>query len=93
MNKGALLIAHTPNKDYLLERMKPAARNNKVGHIGVRNAAEYKTLFTQIGFRRVEVYEVNHYMRLLKPLHLLSYFPNKIIRSLFRARLIIVCEA
>lgn len=93
MNKGAILVAHTPNKDYVLERIKTEEQKLKGGHIALRNAAEYNTLFTQIGFRRVEVYEVNHYIRIVKPLHLLSYFPNKIIRSLFRARLLIVCEA
>lgn len=93
MKDGALLVAHTPNKDFLLERIKSEEHKVKVqGHIALRNAAEYEALFTKIGFRRVEVHEVRHYIRLLKPMHLLSYFPHRSVRSLFRARLIIVCE-
>ena len=94
MKKGGQLIAHTPNKDFLLERLKSEEiKIKKQGHIGLRNGEEYKRLLKQVGFKKVEVIPLSHYVSILKPLHIFSYIPVSKVSTLFQARLLIICEA
>lgn len=93
MKKGSHLVIHTPNKDYILERIKSERAKNKQGHIGLRNGREYERLFKEMGFKKIKVIPLNHYLAVLKPLHIISYIPVKKISTLFQARLLIICEA
>lgn len=94
MKKGSQLIIHTPNKDYILERIKTnETKIKKQGHIGLRNAEEYERLFKKVGFKKVKVIPLNHYLGILKPFHIISYIPIRKISTLFQARLLVICEA
>ncbi len=93
MKKGGRLIVHTPNSNYLLERLKPRKfKIERQGHIGLRNTSEYKRIFKLIGFSKVEIIPVNHYVKVLKPLHIFSHIPQRHLSEVFQARLIIICE-
>lgn len=93
MSPGGKAYIHTPNKDFVLERIKSDHQKIEVqGHIALRNATEYRELFKKAGFRKVKVTPLSHYIQALRPLHLLSFIPVSPISSLFQARLLIECE-
>lgn len=93
MKKDGKLVIHTPNANYLLERLKPQkVKVERQGHIGLRSADQYKEIFRSIGYSKINVVPINHYVKILKPLHILSYFPQKNISEFFQARLVIICE-
>lgn len=87
--KGELYI-HTPNAEYIVEILKEKGIIKQFPeHIAVRDIEEYNNLFKKVGFRKVEVVYLSHYVRLLSALDFLRYLP--LIGKYFRARLFIKC--
>lgn len=94
LKPGGQLILHTPNAGYYLERMK--ARNFILkqfeSHIAVRNFEQHLPLLESTGFAEVTVQYLPHYNRVLKIVdQVLMHIP--VVRSLFRARLLIAATA
>ena len=82
MRKNALLVIHTPNKDFLLEKLKYIGiMKQTAGHIGIRNYEEYKRLLQKCGYRDIRIKYLPHYQKIL------TYFPTA-----KRARLLITCR-
>jgi 2-polyprenyl-3-methyl-5-hydroxy-6-metoxy-1,4-benzoquinol methylase len=91
LNEKGELIIHTPNSDYILEWLK------KVGilkqfpqHIAVRNKEEYLYMLNIIGFEKINVIFLSHYIPVLRFLHLFTFLP--VIGRFFKARLLIICK-
>ncbi len=81
ISKQGKLIIHTPNKDFLLEKLKnigilPQTR----GHIAVRNFQEYKILLEKCGYKNIKVKYLPHYQKVLN-----------ILPTSKKARLLITC--
>lgn len=88
--QGKLFI-HTPNGNYLLEILKNKNILHQIEqHIAVRNDREYVTLLQKIGFRKIQINYIAHYIPPMEYLHFLSKFP--FIGKYFEARLFIICE-
>jgi len=86
------LFLHTPNAGFVLEIMKKHdfLLRQFPDHIAVRSGADNARLLTEAGFGRVWVHHVPHYLRLLRPLHLLHKLPW--LGRFLRARLFIVAR-
>ncbi len=81
LKKEGLLIIHTPNKDFLLEKLKQKGFLPQTsGHIAVRNSQEYKRLLKKCNFKNIKVSYLNHYKKL----------PNLVPGS-SKSRLLITC--
>lgn len=79
-DKGQLII-HTPNKDFILERIKDIGILRQTsGHIGIRNFNEYKLLLKKCGYKNIKVKYLPHYRRILN-----------ILPTSKKARLLITC--
>lgn len=90
LRPGARFFLHTPNADYLIERLKAnGVLQQQPEHIAVRNAQQNEALLRRAGFRDVRVHYLPHYERRQAWLHMLSHLP--VIGKLFRARLFISC--
>ena len=87
LHQDGTLYLHTPNRQFLIERMK--ARNFILKqfpeHIAVRTAPENARLLQDAGFRIDRIRSLSHYQWTLKPLHLFSKLP--VLGSSFVARL------
>lgn len=82
MKRNALLIIHTPNKDFFLEKLKYIGVIKQTsGHIEVRNMKEYKRLLRKCGYKEIKVKYLPHYNKIL------SSFPGS-----RKARLLIICR-
>jgi len=83
------LYLHTPNRQFLIERMKE--RNFILKqfpeHIAVRTASENARLLKDAGFQIDRIRLLSHYQWMLKPLHLFSGIP--VLGPSFVARLLI----
>jgi len=91
LRPAAPLYLHTPNLDFVVERLKARGVLQQFPeHIAVRTAARTTALLEECGFRRIEVRFLSHYNPVLRPLHLLSHLPW--IGGAFRARLFIVAH-
>lgn len=91
LKKKGELIIHTPNSDFIIERLKEKAILKQLhGHIAVRNEMEYINLLQSVGFVDIKVFFLSHYIKSLRFLHLFSYIP--IIGKFFKARLLIICK-
>ena len=91
MKKNGELIIHTPNRDFIIERLKEVGILKQfAAHIAVRNKEEYLDLLHHIGFVKIRVILLSHYIPILSFLHLFSSLP--LIGNLFKARLLIICQ-
>ncbi len=90
LKPGAPLYVHTPNAEYVLERLHAWGVLAPVGgHVAVRDAGAYRALLAESGFRHVDVRYVPHYLRLAGALHPLGRLP--LVGRRFRARLFLTC--
>lgn len=89
LKPGGSVVLHTPNLDFLVERMK----HHRIGlkqfpeHIAVRTASANARFFTEAGFAPVHVRSLAHY-NVLRLLHPLSHLPG--LGRYFAARLLLV---
>jgi SAM-dependent methyltransferase len=91
LRPGGALYVHTPNRDFLLERLKERGVLRQFPeHVAVRDAARTAELLAGCGFGTVEVRYLSHYHPLLRPLHALSALPG--IGPWLRARLFLVAR-
>jgi hypothetical protein len=92
LKHAGMLYLHTPNREFIIERLrhKNIIFEQLPEHVAVRTAQQYRALFEQIGFSKISVKYVPHYVPMLSYLHLLAFYP--IIGKYFRARLLIICE-
>lgn len=91
LKDGGELIIHTPNLDFILEKLKDKGIMKQVsGHIGVRNFEMYKKLLENAGFSGIKVIYLPHYNQALRRLQLFSFLP--LIGRYFKARLLITCQ-
>ena len=91
LRPAAPLYLHTPNLDFVVERLKARGILEQFPeHVAVRDAARTTALLEECGFRRIEVRFLSHYNPVLRPLHLLSHLPW--IGRAFRARLFVVAH-
>lgn len=89
LREDGRLYLHTPNRDYILERLKHRGLlHNDPAHVAVRAAPHLCELLTQAGFRQHEVVYPRHYVPLLANFHFLSHLPL-LGPKLFRARIFI----
>jgi len=84
------LILHTPNAEYILERMK--ARNFILkqfeSHIAVRSVAQHIPILEAAGFSQIDVQFLPHHNRILNLLdRVLMHVP--IVKRFFRARILL----
>ena len=86
------LYLHTPNSNYILEllRKRNIILKQLPPHIALRNGKHYQNLLTKVGFKKIEILHIPHYIPVLSYLHFLSYFP--LIGKYLRARLFIICR-
>jgi 2-polyprenyl-6-hydroxyphenyl methylase / 3-demethylubiquinone-9 3-methyltransferase len=94
LKPGGMLLLHTPNAEYFLERMK--AHNFIVkqfeSHIAVRNFLQHEPILKSAGFSKVTVKYLPHYNRVLGLMdRVLMRIP--IIRRLFRARILLTARS
>jgi len=87
------LVLHTPNADFLLERLK--ARNWLLKqfpeHVAVRQATDYIRLLKKAGYENIRVEYLPHYHPLFTWLRVFHNWP--ILNSFLRARLLIFAQA
>jgi len=85
LRPGGRVYLHTPNLDFVVERLKQAGWMRQFPeHIAVRDAESNARFFRQAGFSRVECSTLPHY-NVLRWLHPLSAIPG--IGRYFAARL------
>lgn len=83
LKENSLLIVHTPNKDFILEKVKDLGILPQTsGHIGVRNFREYKVLLERCGYKNIEVKYLKHYRGIIN-----------ILPTSSKARLLITCTS
>lgn len=92
LRDGGLLVIHTPNLDYWLERLK---NNNIVpqleGHIAVRNYSQYVQLLEKTGFEVVRHSSLAHYRQPLRLIDsILLHIP--LVGRLFASRLFVAAR-
>lgn len=81
ISKQGKLIIHTPNKDFLLEKLKDMGILPQTsGHIAVRNFKEYKALLEKCGYKSIKVKYLPHYRKIVN-----------ILPTSKQARLLITC--
>ncbi len=91
LKPGGILYLHTPNADFLIEKLKHAGIMKQFPeHVAVRNATAYVDLLSQVGFGGITVHYLPHYLRSLSLLHAFSDTP--LIGKQLRARLLIECS-
>lgn len=91
LKPNGILYMHTPNSKYFIEILKHIHFIPQTpGHIAVRNASQYKSMLTQIGFKNVQIIYLSHYLPILKKLHFMSKIP--LINYFFRARIFLICQ-
>jgi 2-polyprenyl-3-methyl-5-hydroxy-6-metoxy-1,4-benzoquinol methylase len=91
LKPGGLLYLHTPNGDFVVERLKAAGvMKQTTGHIAVRNPAQNATLLQRAGFAVRKLERIGHY-NVLRHLHTLSRLP--VVGRYFVARLFIEAVA
>lgn len=91
LNPGGSLIIHTPNKNYFLELLKDKSiMKQTLGHVGVRNPRQYKKFLKTANFGEdhIRLKEINHYVPILKTVHIFSFIP--FIGRYFKARIFII---
>lgn len=85
LTDGGRLYLHTPNFQFILERMKDRGILRQFPeHIAVRQATQLSKLLKQCGFTEIKIETVPHY-NILKHIHPLSSLP--LIGHWFAARL------
>ncbi len=91
LKSNGILYIHTPNGRYILEFLKKyGLLKQSKGHIGIRTDIEYEQLLIKnVGFKKIEINYIPHYIKLLHLFHFLSYIP--IFGKFFKARLFIKC--
>ncbi len=84
-----ILYLHTPNADFLIEKMKQyhIILKQFPEHIAIRTPEENFALLNSSGFTTINTRLLPHYLLLLKPLHVFSHIP--IIGKYFKARIFI----
>jgi SAM-dependent methyltransferase len=88
--KGSVFI-HTPNGKYILEVFKKAGIiKGAPEHIGIRDNTEHIRLLKKVGFSKIRVIFLPHYINLLSIFDFLKYIP--FLGKFFQARLFIICE-
>lgn len=88
LTKNGILYVHTPNGDYILEKLKKWGIMKQLPeHIAVRNDEDNVEIFRKAGFDQITVKFISHYERILKLFHFLSVIP--IIGKFFKARIFI----
>ncbi len=88
LKPGAPVYLHTPNAEYILERLHAWGVLRPVdGHVGVRDAPQHQDLLAQSGFARVEVRSLPHYLPAASFFHGLGAVP--IVGRYCRARLFV----
>ena len=56
LKKNGILIIHTPNKDFLLEKLKGLRILPQTsGHIAIRNFEEYEVLLKKCGYKNIKI--------------------------------------
>ena len=92
LKPGGRLYIHTPNAEFLLERMKDKGILFKQfpEHIAVRSPEHNMALLRDAGFTIAQLRLIPHY-NVLKILHPLSYIPG--LGKLFKARIFIEAAA
>lgn len=91
LKPGGRLVLHTPNLDFFLELLKVAGVMRQFPeHVSVRSEKQYRKLLGSCGYQNITVSYLPHYVKILKPLHILSLIP--IIGRYFKARILITCE-
>lgn len=88
LKPGGSLYLHTPNGEYVLERMKQSGiLNQTLGHVAVRKADDYRTLLERIGYTDFRVWFLPHYLSVLRAFHFLSYLP--LVGRFFQVRILL----
>ena len=88
LKKNGSLFIHTPNGKYFLEILKALHILKQTrGHIAVRSLSEYVTIFKKTEFHYIESTYLNHYLKKLQPINILSFLP--IIGDFAKARIFI----
>jgi SAM-dependent methyltransferase len=87
------LVLHTPNADFLLERLKSHNWLLKQfpEHVAVRRAEDYLQLLERAGYKKIRVEYLPHYHPLLSWLRFLHNWP--VLKAFLRARLLIFAQA
>ena len=89
-DRGKLFI-HTPNANFFIEVLKRTGIMRQFPeHIAVRNAEHYVRLLKEVGFEKIDVHYLPHYLGVLAPFHVFSGLP--LLGRYFKARLLISCE-
>lgn len=91
LKPGGQVIVHTPNLDFVIERMKEHAilLSQFPEHVAVRTASQNTAFFNSCGFSTVRVIHISHY-NVLRVLHPLRLIPG--IGKFFVARLLLVAD-
>ena len=86
LRPGAALYLHTPNRAYVLERLRASGWMNPIeGHVAVRTADHNEALLRTAGFSEVRTTYLAHYLPLPASFHGLRHLPW--VGDAFRARL------
>ncbi len=93
LKKSGHLVLHTPNADFILERLKSHnwLLRQFPEHIAVRYVGQYQKLLTAAGFTDISVLYLPHYHPLLSWLGIFHSCP--ILGHFVRARLLITAQA
>lgn len=66
LKPNSILILHTPNRDFLLEKLKnKGVLPQTAGHIAIRDFQQYKYLLKKSGFKNIQVKYLSHYKRIV----------------------------
>jgi|SRR3989344_572511 len=91
MKKNGELYLHTPNGDFILEILKKKGIMKQFPeHIGIRKDSEYLILLKKVGFEKIRIIYLSHYIKILVILDFLKYLP--FLGKYFKARLFIICK-
>jgi 2-polyprenyl-3-methyl-5-hydroxy-6-metoxy-1,4-benzoquinol methylase len=93
LKPGGKLYLHTPNLDFIIERLKQRGIMRQFPeHVAVRNGEQTAAMLVKAGFAadRIRIRYIPHY-NVMKLLHPLSLLPG--IGKFFRARIWIEAEA
>lgn len=92
LKPGASFYLHTPNAEYIIERLKASGILHQLPeHISVRDAKANTDLLREAGFNDIDITFIAHYERRQAWMHGLRHLP--LLGPLFRARLFITCKS
>lgn len=81
LQDNGMLILHTPNKNFLLEKLKLKGLFPQTnGHIAIRNFDEYKNLLEECSYKNINITYLRHYKNILN-----------LIPSSSKSRILITC--